>query len=140
MELQTNFYTIGVKFYSDNGYGNTNLGPKTYSYKVPNEITLNLDDHVVVRVEGKDPQLKVVKVVEVSQGDATDANAPFKYKWIVQKVELAAYEERLENDQKLSNLVATLKNRKLKQSVLDEISSVATPEELAEVKKLSGLV
>jgi hypothetical protein len=134
--LQNNFYTIGVKFPGD--YEETYHG-KMYTYKVPNDIEFEIGDYAVVRVEGKNPEIKIVKVFEIALGDTTDPNAPFKYKWVIQKVELDKYMERLENDRKLNELVAALKNRKLKQSVLDEISTVATPEELAQIKQLSGL-
>lgn len=139
-QLQTNFYTIGVKFCTDQfGRGHGYAG-KIYTYKVPNDIQFAVDDFAVVRVEGKDPEIKVVKVVEVNSGNTCDQNASFKYKWIVQKVELGRYEERLDNDKLLTAMVAELKNRKLRQSVFDELSSVATPEEMDKIKKLSGFM
>lgn len=139
-QLQTNFYTIGVKFHSDREYCNDLYYGKTYTYKVPNEIKFAVDDFAVVRVEGKDPQVKVVKVVEVNQGNACEQDAPFKYKWVIQKVELETYYQCMDNDKVLTAMVAELKNRKLRQSVFDELSSVATPEEMEKIKKLSGLM
>jgi len=137
-QLQSNFYTIGVKFCSENH--SVPWTSKIYKYKVPNEIKIEIGDYIIVRVEGREPEIKVTKVFEVHDGNATDPNAPFKYKWIVQKVELGNYEERLTNDKKLTELVAELKNRKARQSIIDDISSVASIEELNEIKRLSGLV
>lgn len=138
-QLQTNFYTIGVKFPS-NDYDGAVYHGKMYTYKVPNEINFVIDDFAVVRVEGKDPQIKIVKVFEVNQGNACEQDAPFKYKWVIQKVELETYQQRLDNDKILTAIVAELKNRKLRQSVFDELSSVATPEEMEKIKKLSGFM
>ena len=139
-QLQANFYTIGVKFRSNDFDINAYHG-KLYTYKVPKDMgTFEIGDYVVVRVEGKEPELKIVKVFEVNEGNTCDQNATFKYKWVIQKIDLSGYETRLENDRKLEALIAELKNRKLRQSVIDEISSVASPDELALVKQLSGLL
>lgn len=140
-QLQSNFYTIGVVFQNDGRYSETSgYGKKAYTYKVPNDIKFAVDDFAVVRVEGKDPELKVVKVVEVNDGNTCEQDAPFKYKWVVQKVELDMYQQRLDNDKLLTAMVAELKNRKLRQSVFDELSSVATPEEMQKIKNLSGFM
>jgi len=141
-QLQTNFYTIGVRFCNDRNehYNGDRYTGKTYTYKVPNEVEFEVEDFAVVRVEGNLPEFKIVKVVEVNKGNTCDQNAAFKYKWVVQKVELGVYEVRLANDKLLTNLVAELKNRKLRQSVLDDISSVATLEEMEQIKKLSGVM
>ena len=85
-QLQTNFYTIGVKFPGDGYTGHEAYRGKVYTYKVPNDIKFEVDDFAVVRVEGKEPELKVVKVVEVNDGNTCEQDAPFKYKWVVQKV------------------------------------------------------
>lgn len=139
-QLQANFYTIGVMFSTDK-YGQAHeYTGKTYTYKVPNEVKFEVGDFAVVRVEGKEPEFKVVKIVEVNCGNICDQNASFKYKWVIQKVELGKYEERLLNDKRLAAMIAELKNRKLRQSVIEEITSVATPEELEEVKRLSGFM
>ena len=139
-QLQTNFYTIGVKFPGDGYAGHDAYRGKIYTYKVPNDVTFAVDDFAVVRVEGKEPELKVVKVVEVNNGNTCEQDAPFKYKWVVQKVELDMYQQRLDNDKLLTAMVAELKNRKLRQSVFDELSSVATPEEMQKIKNLSGFI
>ena len=140
-QLQSNFYTIGVVFQNDSRYTETpGYGKKIYTYKVPNDIKFAVDDFAVVRVEGKDPELKVVKVVEVNDGNTCEQDAPFKYKWVVQKVELDMYQQRLDNDKLLTAMVAELKNRKLRQSVFDELSSVATPEEMKKIMNLSGFI
>ena len=136
-QLQSNFYTIAVQFpNSDSGI----YCGKLYTYKVPNAVKISVDDFAVVRVEGRAPELKIVRVVEVHEGNACDPNAPFKYKWVIQRVAIEGYEERLVNDRKLTELVAELKNRKARQSIIDDISTVASTDELNEIKRLSGLV
>lgn len=127
-ELFSQFYTIKVKF--PNNYG-TDYSGKFYTYKVPIGVKVEVDDCVIVRVEGNSPEIKLVKVFEVDDGKDINLEAAFTYKWIVGTVDIATYEKRMEEDKKLKSLVSELKNRKLKRSLIEELSAVATADELA---------
>lgn len=80
-----------------------------------------------------------MKVVSVNSENAINLDAAFNYKWVIQKVDLDGYQERLEKDKELKEMIAVLKNRKAKRSLMDELITIASPEEIAKLKELAGV-
>ncbi len=73
------FNTIGAKFEGT---------PRIYTYKVLATAGFVEGDKAVVDVSG---QLKIVDVVRVDRTPQIDPKADFEYKWVVCRVDLAAY-------------------------------------------------
>lgn len=91
--LQEGYTTIQVVF-NDDVRGRS----KPYTYKAPLSAGVEVGDRVVVDSPSKG--LVVVEVVGTDKAPRIDLDADFTYKWIVQKVELKAYEEQLEREAK----------------------------------------
>lgn len=91
--LQEGYTTIQVVF-NDDVRGRS----KPYTYKAPLSAGVEVGDRVVV--DSPSNGLVVVEVVGTDKAPRIDLDADFTYKWIVQKVELKAYEEQLEREAK----------------------------------------
>ena len=83
--LQSGYTTIEVVF-NDNG-----AKSKTYTYKARLEDNIQVGDRVVVDSPSKG--MTVVEVTAVHKTAKIDLDAPFTYKWIVQKIDSTAYDE-----------------------------------------------
>lgn len=87
--LQSGYTTIEVMF----PVTDSSKLPKAYTYKARLEDNIQKGDHVVVDSPSKG--LTVVEVVNVHKTPNIDLDAPFTYKWIVQKINRAAYDDTL---------------------------------------------
>lgn len=125
-----NHYLINVKFYDSTGFANNS---KKYTYKVPKDVHIDIGDEVVVFVSSnaKDQKHHVVRVVDKDL-DAQDTE--FQYKWIVGKIDTVAYDDLLAKDKEFKGLVQKLLNRKKNKSLVDQLTDVASEEELAKLK------
>lgn len=125
-----NHYLINVKFYDCTGVTNNS---KKYTYKVPKDVHIDIGDEVVVFVSSnaKDQKHHVVRVVDKDL-DAQDTE--FQYKWIVGKIDTVAYDDLLAKDKEFKGLVQKLLNRKKNKSLVDQLTDVASEEELAKLK------
>lgn len=85
--LQKDYTTIKVKFFD----GTPPSDSGDYTYKAPHSMQLAKDDKVVVYGGAR---LKVARVAEVHEEPQIDMDAPYALKWVVQKVDLAYYEEQ----------------------------------------------
>jgi hypothetical protein len=75
-------------------------GESGYVYKAPLTENVKVDDYVVVHT----PQhgLAIAKVVKVDEVPDIDLDAPFDYKWIVQRIDRESYNERLEREKRFA--------------------------------------
>ena len=98
-----------------------NGSSKTYSYKAALDLTVAVGDSVVVDspIDG----LTLVTVVKID--DDIDPEASFDYKWIVQRVDRAGYDEQMALDrsrrEELKQLIA---KRKKKQKIAELITEL----------------
>lgn len=132
--FRTDYYTINVIFEADESTVQRARNPSTrYTYKVPQDIKLQIGDRVVVM-----PQPGVLKspiVVEVHENPQIEEDTGFNFKWIVGKYDdmVAGYKENVERDQRLKKAVAKLE-QKLEQISLRKQLALAM-EELGEADK-----
>ncbi len=93
--LQTGYTTIEVVFTDGHldSLGSGRTRSKPYTYKARLEDDLKVDDVVVVDSPSKG--LTTATVVDVHKAPKIDLDAPFTYKWIVQKVDRTRYDETL---------------------------------------------
>lgn len=95
IEALQEFYTVGVKF-DPTLEGEVSDHNKEYVYKVDMDVELKEGDFVVVEAVG---QLKVVIVTEVHLTPQINYNGNTAYKWVLQKVEVDAYKEKVKEEQ-----------------------------------------
>ena len=69
---------------------------RKYTYKVPDSMAVSPNDYCVV--DSPSSGLVVVQVIEVHEESGIDAEAAFKYKWLVSKVDLEGYRALLEQE------------------------------------------
>lgn len=97
-----NCVTIHVRFKDHNG----NAVGQAYTYKAPKDVKLEAGDEVVV--DAPSTGLTVVVVTQVHKTAKIDLDAPFRYKWIVGKVDRKAYDDRLAKDDAITEKVEEL--------------------------------
>lgn len=95
IEALQEFYTVGVKF-DPTLEGEVGVNSKEYTYKVDMDVELKEGDFVVVEAVG---QLKVVVVTEVHLTPQINYHGNTTYKWVLQKVEVDAYNEKVKEEQ-----------------------------------------
>lgn len=70
---------------------------KRYTYKVSLDMGVEVGDEVLVDTPSRGTT--VVRVVEVHRHPKIDVNVHWTYKWVMQKVDRRAYEERLAKEE-----------------------------------------
>ena len=110
---------------------------RKYTYKVPSGMELSIDDRCVVDSPGSG--LVVVQVVEVHAESGIDAEAAFKYKWLVSKVDLEGYRTLLEQEKTMEEDLKKLRRKtqvkKQIKSMLGELGDEELPESLKAMKE-----
>lgn len=119
-----NFKFVAVQF---------NGTPKLYHYKT----TLDLvpDDHVIVFTPQNGYQVvQVIKVVSPFEVPT----AQFDYKWVVQKVDTAAYDQAVETEATLSAELRRIEAKRRLNEMREELKQ-AFGDEMANLQKLVRL-
>lgn len=93
--LQNGYTTVNVTFTGNDPSLEFPRPPlvrcKVYTYKARLEDKLEVGDHVVV--DSPTTGLSIAVVTDVHKSPQIDLDAPFTYKWIVQKVDRTRYDE-----------------------------------------------
>ena len=90
--MQTGFITIGVRFLG---------GDKEYTYKALESEGVQVGDEVII--DSPREGMKIVMVTRVDSKPQIDLSSPFPYKWIVQKVCRARYDDLLRQEQEFKD-------------------------------------
>ncbi len=108
--------TVGVTF-KDTKYAEGHQ--KIYTYKTT-RTDLKVDDFAIV--EANDA-LKIVKIVEVHDKNKIDSDSTIVFKWLVDKVNLAAYQALFESDDTALEHIKDDLRTKRAQVILQELST-----------------
>lgn len=122
--LQVGYTTINVEFASTG---------RAYTYKTRDKCAPG-DTFVVESPIG----LQCVTVVEVHPSPLIDPNAPFAYKWTVQKVDRTAYDEHVALENEAVKLLRQAERDKAKNAMLDQLRD-SMPTDPAEKERLKVL-
>lgn len=114
--LQDNYTTVGVVFTNDFGTGQG----KEYTYKVLLEDNIQVGDTCIVEVSGV---LKTVMVVSVHETPKIEPTATYGYKWIVQKVNLARYKEKIEMESKVEDMFFEMERETQRKEFVEKFKS-----------------
>ena len=120
--LQTGFTTCEVKF---NSHGSV------YTYKVKTGM-LAVDDKAVVCVDGV---FKVVTVLNVHSEPVIDIHQPYILKWIVCKVDDAAYNEQTAREEQAIKQIQDDERKAARANAIAELSSMLN---VTELKRILG--
>jgi hypothetical protein len=124
--LQNNYYTISVAFLEGGG--------GAYTYKVPNEIELEVEDRVVVYSH----DFKIARVLAVHEVADIDFNSNYDYKWIAGKVDAQAYLERVEPEKQTTVEIKRAENKKRANQALEFMKESIGEESFKRIEKLAS--
>lgn len=110
-------------------------GSKTYYYKTFFDVKEG--DYCVV--ETPNNGFQVVQVTEVHSFDSIELASRIQYKWVVQVVDTAAYEQALEVEQQISTTLRKADNRRRRQELTKAVVEHLNEDERDSVRKLVRL-
>lgn len=110
--LETGYTTCKVSF----GLAS----PMTYTYKVRVQDEIKQDDHVVVLTANG---LRVVRVIEVHDEPKIDIASDIEYKWIVQKVDMTAFDNIMAEEERIANVLRDVEKRKIRQQAREQLAA-----------------
>lgn len=113
--VAANCVTVNVRFKDHNG----NAVGQAYTYKAPNDMKLEAGDEVVV--DAPSTGMTVVVVTDVHTTAKIDIEAPFRYKWVVAKVDRKAYDDLLAKDDAATEKVEELQREAQKTRALETL-------------------
>lgn len=120
-------YTIQARY----NQGDT----KTYTYKVPKQLELEVGDKVIVNSPRNG--FTVVTVAAIGNAEDMDLEAAFQYKWIAGRVDTEAYFAQVEADREKTAIVKELQRKaKLRAKIKELVGSLddsEVPDFLAEL-------
>ncbi len=118
--LQTGFTTIQVEFVEGEVKLNTEQRyiKKQYTYKARLDDNLVVDDYAVVMSPTRG--LALVQVKQVDKVPKIDVDAPWTYKWIVQKVDLASYNAILAQEQQFEEAMLEVERTQQREALLKQ--------------------
>lgn len=108
--LQEGYTTVNVAF-SEQTHSD-------YTYKVPKDAGYAVGDRVVV-YGGSD--LKVARVTEVHDEPQVDFTKPYALKWVVQKLDLAAYDDQVAREVAALDHLNKVKRKKDQEQMLETL-------------------
>ena len=124
--LQTNYTTVKVQFLNGRG----GASEKNYTYKVPLDANVQVEDYVVV--DTSNTGYALAQVVKVDESPDINLDAPYPYSWIIQKIELAAYYERCEREQRINKQLFKLEQRKQQTNLVEQFRAMLREADLSE--------
>lgn len=140
--LQEGYTTIEVTFKSDDrreerrpwdeGEARQQRAPKRYTYKAKLADKVEVGDSVVV--DSPSNGMVVVDVVAVHATPKIDLDAPFTYKWIVQKVDAEGYKRTLEQEDKFHEVMLEIERVRQRELLMQQFT--ANLPEGSEARKL----
>ncbi len=107
--LQKNYTTCKVKFEGT---------AKSYTYKVSLDENLQVGDFVVVDANDL---LSAGVITEVHETAQIDFKAPYAYKWIVQKIDMARYKEQVRKEEEVVEMLKVEQRRKEQEEALNKL-------------------
>ena len=138
--LQTGFTTIAVSF--EVGMNatddptlrarNRNTRVKEYTYKALESDNLKVGDLVVV--DSPSEGFTIVEVTRVDAKPRIELDAPFAYKWIVQKIDRSRYDNLLAQEAEFKEALVEVERVKQRETVMKSFQEVLP--EGSEARKL----
>lgn len=107
--LQENYTTVGAEFPTSPG--------RVYTYKTDIK-DLKVGDLAVVKVK---EEFNIVKIVRVDKTPQIDVKANYEYKWLIQKVNVEAYDERLKVEDEVLQTLGDIEREQQRSALVDEV-------------------
>jgi hypothetical protein len=92
----------------------------TYTYKIAKSVGIKVHDRCVVMVPGG---LKIVRVVKVDETPDIDIDAGHDYKWVVQKIDLEAYQAQIDKEKMFADTMLQVERAKQRESLITDFKN-----------------
>lgn len=76
-----------------------------YTFKANADMGLKAGDLALVHAQN---EIKIVRIVEIHDSPLIDETANFDYKWVIQKVDITAFQQRMAEEKLLKRLLGKL--------------------------------
>lgn len=134
--LQVGFTTLNISFDIEGDYedarqraSNRNTKRQTYTYKAPIDDNIKAGDLVVV--ESPQKGLVIVIVDSVDETPRIDLDAPFPYKWIVQKIDRTRYDTFAAQEENFRAALVEVERTKQREKVMKDFQESLPPDSAA---------
>lgn len=122
--LQKGYTTVAVQFFNADT-GDTRSSDR-YTYKVPQALADTLKEGDLLVVPAR-KAFAVVKVVEIHAEPQINVKEPLALKWVVQKVDTAAYEDQTAREAEAVQKIEVAERRKAQEEALQTL--LGSPED-----------
>lgn len=92
---------------------------QTFTYKVRKDWNVAVDDAVVV--ESPQNGLQIVRVVEVHASPQIDLDAPFEYKWVIQKIDRAEHDAQVAKEHEFNQMMLEVERTRQRELTLNDL-------------------
>lgn len=123
--LQSDYTTVEVVF--DDFFEPDNLDDtpsqdgRAYTYKANILLNLQVGDRVVVHAQNR---LAIARITQVHQAPKIQANTHYRYKWVVDKVDLTAFAKRHEEETLIDEMMARIEFEQARQTLMDKVDKL----------------
>jgi len=93
--------------------------PQTFTYKVRKDWNVSVNDAVVV--ESPQNGLQIVRVVEVHVAPQIDLDAPFEYKWVIQKIDRTGHDEQVAKENQFNQMMLEVERTRQREVTLNDL-------------------
>lgn len=128
--IQNDYTTIGVQFKPHD---------KVYTYKALLADNIAVGDKVVLQSVYAPFNYAVGNVDRVDETPQIDTNAPYDYKWIIQRVDTTRHDALVSVEQRFIATVQELERKRIQQAAVAEFSA-SFPEGSQERRDLEELI
>lgn len=90
-----------------------------FTYKVRKDSGIKVDDAVIV--ESPQNGLQIVRVVEVHDTPQIDLDAPFEYKWIIQRVDRTEHDEQVAKERQFNDTMLEVERTRIREETLNNM-------------------
>jgi hypothetical protein len=125
--LREDTKTCSVQFHNEAG------APGSRAYLYVTHIPLEVGDFVIVPA-GSNDLLKIAEVIHVDEELDIAPNAEFKYKWVVDVIDIKAARENRDRNKEIESMLASTYRINARQAYAQQFLSGADPKVLALVK------
>ena len=112
--LQTGYTTVQARFQSSG---------RLYTYKAKKD-QVKKGDHAVVNAPGG---LAIVEIIKVDKAPCINVDAPYNYKWLVQKVDLSEYNQVVALEVEFNEVIAEVERERKKEELLNSFNKYLKP-------------
>lgn len=99
--------------------GDKESEPESWTYKVRKDMGIQVDDAVIV--DSPSNGLQIVRVVAVHDTPQIDLDAPFEYKWVIQKIDRAEHDAQVAKEHEFNQMMLEVERTRQRELTLNDL-------------------